>query len=118
VTPKTPSPQSKTLARQLAPHCRNADFPVGASRRLENRRYETARVRGTQNDADAALPKSALLGGIFLNALFDAPNMAAAHAFDFAAQLDITPNSLVIQDAETVDNRAGSAHAFNDIFWI
>jgi hypothetical protein len=26
---------------------RDADFPVGASRRLENRRYEAARVHGT-----------------------------------------------------------------------
>ena len=30
----------------LEPRRRNADFPVGASRRLENRRYEVERVHG------------------------------------------------------------------------
>ena len=29
------------------PHCCNADFPVGASRRLENRRYEAERVHSS-----------------------------------------------------------------------
>jgi len=60
-------PQSKTLARPRRPRCsswsrgmrksdrrlprnrlrRNADFPVGASRRLEDRRHEAASVHGT-----------------------------------------------------------------------
>src|SRR5882672_3655597 len=54
----------------------------------------------------------------FFQAVFDALDMAASHAFDLAAQFQITPDPDVIEDAEAIDDREGPANTLENLVRI
>jgi len=57
---------------------------------------------------------SALLSYTFLDSL----DVAAAHALDFTSELKVAADTVVVKNAETVNDRAGLTHRLDYLVWI